>query len=236
MRSSDSITQGDTVMRSLSKVLLAVGVAVLVAGPACAQGFRPQNPLKFLIENKDLQKELGVTDEQVKKAVAAADDIFKKHEDDFKDVDFRSPEGREKMMQVNKAITTETKKALADIFDAKQTKRFNQVALQSTMRFMGPAIYADPDIQKDLKLTDEQKDKIKTINADLTKEREELFKDIGMDQDKRREAFQKMQGLNKEASDKITKLLTTDQKKTLEELKGEEFKFPDRPGRPRNNQ
>jgi hypothetical protein len=222
-------------MRSLSKVLLALGVAVLLADPAFAQGFRPGNPLKGLIENKDLQKELGVTDDQVKKAVTVADDIFKKHEIDFKDVDFRSPEGREKMMQVNKGITAETKKALADVFDAKQIKRFNQVALQSSMRFMGPAVYADADIQKDLKLTDEQKDKIKTINADLNKEREELFKDVGMDQEKRREAFQKMQGLNKEASDKITKVLTTEQKKTFEELKGEEFKFPERPRPPRND-
>jgi LTXXQ motif family protein len=218
-------------MRSMSKVLLALGVAVLLAGPTLAQGPRPQNPLKGLIENKDLQKELSLTDDQVKKAVTIADDIFKKHADDLKDIDFRSPEGREKMMTVNKGITTETKKALADVFDAKQMKRFNQVAFQQTMRF-GTGAYADADLQKELKLTDEQKDKIKTINADLTKEREELFKDIGMDQDKRREAFQKMQGLNKEATEKITKLLTTEQKKTLEEMKGEEFKFPDPRPRP----
>ena len=212
-------------MRSLSKVLLALGVAVLLAGPSFAQ-FRPQNPAKFLLESKELQKELNLSDEQVKKAVTAADDVFKKHEDDFKDVDFRSPEGREKMMQVNRTISAETKKALTDIFDAKQMKRYNQIGVQQMLRF-GPGAYSDPDIQKDLKLTDEQKDKIKTISEDLRKEREELFKDIGMDQEKAREARQKMQGLNKEAGEKIAKLLTADQKKTLDELKGEEFKFPE---------
>jgi hypothetical protein len=182
--------------------------------------------VKFLLENKDFQKDVGLSEEQVKKASTAADDIFKKHEDEFKDVDFRSPEGRQKMAEINKTITGETKKALADILDAKQMKRYNQIAFQQTMRF-GPGAYADADLQKELKFTDEQKDKIKTINADLTKEREELFKDIGMDQEKRREAFQKMQGLNKEATEKITKLLTTDQKKAIDEMKGEEFKFPD---------
>jgi hypothetical protein len=219
-------SQGDTVMRSLSKALLALGVAVLLAGPTFAQGFRPGNPLKGLIENKDLQKELGVSDEQVKKAVTVADDIFKKHEDDFKDVDFRSPEGREKMMAANKTVSNETKKALSDIFDAKQMRRFNQVALQSTMRFIGPTIYADPDIQKDLKLNDEQKDKIKTLTGDLAKERDQMFKDAAGDPEKFQEVRKKMEGLNKETSDKISKLLSTEQKKAFEELKGEEFKFP----------
>jgi len=218
-------------MRSMSKVLLALGVAVLLAGPSFAQP-RPGNPLKFLLENKDFQKELSLSEEQVKKAVTAADDVFKKHEDDLKDIDFRSPEGRQKMGEINKKITGETKKALTDILDAKQMKRFNQISLQGSLRMQGPGAYADADLQKDLKLTDEQKDKIKTITTDLNKEREELFKDAGGDPAKFREIRQKMDGLNKEASEKITKLLSTDQKKTLEEMKGEEFKFPDFRPRP----
>ena len=216
-------------MRSLSKVLLALGVAVLLAGPTFAQG--RQNPVKSLLENKDFQKDLSLTEDQVKKAVTAADDIFKKHEDDFKDIDFRSPEGQQKMAAAMKTVSNEMKKALGEILDAKQMKRYNQISLQGSLR-RGPNAFADADLQKDLKLTDEQKDKIKTISADLTKEIDDMRKDAGEDQAKRREMFQKMQGLNKEASEKITKLLTTEQKKTLEEMKGEEFKFPERGPRP----
>jgi hypothetical protein len=209
---------------------LAVGVALLLAAPALAQGFRPQNPVKFLLDNKDFQKDLNLTEDQVKKATDAADEVFKKHADDFKDLDFRSEEGRAKMQEVNRAISKETAKAFEGILKPEQMKRLKQIELQGQLRF-GVGAYNDAELQASLKLTDEQKAKIKTISDDLRKEREELFKDAGMDPQKQREMRQKMQGLNKEASDKVNKVLTADQKKTLDDLKGEEFKFPEfRPG------
>jgi hypothetical protein len=216
-------------MRSVCKLSLAVGVALLLAAPSLAQ-FRPQNPVKFLLDSKDFQKDLNLTEDQVKKATDAADEVFKKHADDFKDLDFRSEEGRAKMQEVNRKISKETAKAFEDILKPEQMKRLKQIELQSQLRF-GVGAFNDSDLQASLKLTDEQKAKIKTISDDLRKEREELFKDVGMDPQKQREARQKMQGLNKEASDKVNKVLTADQKKLLDEMKGEEFKFPEfRPG------
>jgi hypothetical protein len=100
-------------------------------------------------------------------------------------------------------------------------KRFKQIMLQQSVRMQGPAVFNDSEIQKSLKLTDEQKDKIKTINADLNKDREELFKDGQAGP----ETFQKMGAMSKEAMDKAAKILTADQKKTLDELKGEPFEI-----------
>jgi hypothetical protein len=221
-------------MRSWSKVLLVVGVAALLAGPSFGQGRRGfgGNQLNRFLDSKEFQKELKLTDEQVTKAKAAAEDVFKKHADDFKDLDFTSTEGREKMMAIGRTISTESLKAMDSVLDKDQMKRFKQIMLQQSIRMQGPAVYNDPEIQKSLKLTDEQKDKIKTINSDLNKDREELFKDIQGDPAKGREAFQKMGGMSKEAMDKAGKILTTEQKKSLDELKGEPFEMPP-PGPPR---
>jgi Spy/CpxP family protein refolding chaperone len=222
-------------MRIWSKVLLAVGVAALLAGPSFGQGppRRGGNQLSFYLDNKEFQKELKLTDEQVTKAKAAAEDVFKKHADDFKDLDFRSPEGREKMMAINRDITKESFTAMEKdkALDKDQIKRFKQILFQQSARMFGPVVFNDADVQKDLKLTGEQKDKIKTINADLNKDREELFKDAQGDPAKGREAFQKMGGLSKEAMEKATKILTADQKKALDELKGEPFEVPFGPPR-----
>jgi hypothetical protein len=212
-------------MGSVSKILLAAGIAVLLAGPSLAQGPRGGNPLGRMLDNKDLQKELKLTEDQVTKAKGAADDVFKKHADDFKDIDFRSPEGREKMGTMMREVGKETLKAMDSVLNADQMKRFRQIMLQQSINMQGPAVFNDPEVQKDLKLTDEQKDKIKTINSDLGEDRAELFKEAQSDPAKGREAFQKMPGLNKEAMDKANKVLTTSQKKTLEELKGEPFEI-----------
>jgi hypothetical protein len=215
-------------MRSWSKVLLAVGVAALLAGPSFGQGRGGfGNPLNRYLDSKEFQKELKLTDEQVTKAKTAAEDVFKKHTDDFKDIDFRSAEGREKMGVKMREISQETLKAMDTTLNADQMKRFKQIMLQGSMRMQGPAVFNDPDIQKSLKLTDEQKDKIKTINADLNKDREELFKDGQPGP----ETFQKMGAMSKEAMDKAAKILTADQKKTLDELKGEPFEMPMGPPR-----
>jgi hypothetical protein len=220
-------------MRQLSKALLVVGVCALLAGPLFGQGRRGMgNQLNRYLDSKEFQKELKLTDEQVTKAKAAADEVFKKHADDFKDIDFMSQEGREKMMAIGRTISNESLKAMDGVLNADQMKRFKQIMLQQSIRMQGPAVYTDADIQKSLKLTDDQKDKIKTIIGDLNKDREELFKDIQGDPAKGREAFQKMGAMSKEAMDKASKVLTADQKKSLDELKGEPFEMPP-PGPPR---
>src|SRR5262249_7184917 len=122
-------------MRSACKLTLAVGVALLLAAPALAQGFRPQNPVKVLLDNKDFQKDLNLTEDQVKKATDAADEVFKKHADDFKDLDFRSEEGRAKMQEINRTISKETAKAFDGILKPEQMKRLKQIELQGQLRF-----------------------------------------------------------------------------------------------------
>src|SRR5262249_44655644 len=107
-------------------------------------------------------------------------------------------------------------KALGEILDADQAKRLRQIQLQQR----GVQAFQDPKVQADLKLTDEQKESIKSAIEKSNEEIKELFAG-GFDA----ENFQKMQTIRKETLEKVTGMLKTEQKRAWSDMVGEEFKM-----------
>ena len=139
-----------------------------------------------LLGNSGVQKELKLTDEQIDKAKKVAQDLREKYQDDFAKLrDAKPEERREKFQGLSKKISAEAQKALAGILKPEQLKRLKQIELQQ----IG---LADTDAQSALKLSDDQKQKLKTIAEDSTKEMREIIKNA--------------QGNFEEAREKITKL------------------------------
>src|SRR5689334_8236219 len=101
-------------MRTLSRLMLAVGAVALLASVAVAQQPQRQRGGGFgglgqMLDNKDLQKELGLSDEQVEKAKKVATDVRDKHKDEFD----KLPQGQEgfaERMKLNAKVTEETLK------------------------------------------------------------------------------------------------------------------------------
>ena len=115
-------------------------------------------------------------------------------------------------------------KEVEKILKPEQMTRLRQIARQQG----GPAAYLSPENAKDLKLTDEQKTKLKDINDELQKDTMALFQG-GFSAETR----EKMQMLNKEASEKAAGVLTDEQKAKWKELTGEPFTVPLGGGRQR---
>ena len=93
---------------------------------------------------------------------------------------------------------------------------------------MQRAFYEIPAVADAMKFTDEQKDKLKTLNEENKKKIEEARKDAGEDRAKAREATQKVV---KETQESIQKVLTAEQKKKWEEMAGKPFTLRiERPG------
>jgi hypothetical protein len=109
-------------------------------------------------------------------------------------------------------------KALADVLNEKQLKRLRQLDLQQR----GVRAFSDTKVQAQLKITDEQKENIKTIIEESNKERAELFKGA---KDDIKGAIEKGNAITKETNDKIQTVLTADQRKLWKSMLGEEFKF-----------
>jgi Spy/CpxP family protein refolding chaperone len=224
-------------MRSVLKTLLVLSLAGLLAGPALAQrgqgrggrgGFGGPDALAL---NPSVQKELNLSEDQIQKIKDVTQSIRDKHKDESDAVrNLQGDERREKNQELRKKISDETNQALAGILKPEQSKRLKEITLQQR----SAQAFNDPEVQKGLNLTDDQKDKIKTINEDAAKDMRELFPQGGrqgaggggggvVDPAVFKERMTKMAAIRKETMDKVTSVLTEDQKKTWKEMTGQPF-------------
>jgi cysteinyl-tRNA synthetase len=195
-------------------VIAAIGVALLLRAPALAQ---IRGGGGVLLANAGVQKELKLSEDQIEKVKTAVKDVVAKLKDDSPGKD-ATPEQR---AEFGKKMSEATHKAVADILKPEQLKRLKQIELQQT----GPA---DPDAQKELKLSDEQKAKIKKIAEDSREEGRDIFKSA---KGNFQEALEKMTKLRKQTQEKELAILSDAQKKQWKDLTGEpyEVKFEPRP-------
>lgn len=215
-------------MKLLSRFVLACGVLALISANASAQGQGRGFQFGFgggaggagaLIRNEGVQKELKLTEEQTTKAMEVVTEIQQKHADDFaklRDPDLDMAERMQKMQAIQKVIAEETTKGLDSVLKPEQTKRLKQIDLQQR----GLLAFSSPEVEKVLKLTDEQKEKLKTINEDMAGEMRSLFQDA---QGNFQELQPKMATLRKETFAKGVAILTAEQKTSWKEMTGEPF-------------
>lgn len=122
----------------------------------------------------------------------------------------------EQLQKVPEAVMDALKKVL----EPKQMKRLQQIYLQQR----GMAALQDAKIQKQLKLTNDQKETIDTIMDESAKELKEAMANARKGGNFR-EVFQKVATLRKEANERVKEVLTDAQKRQWEEMQGEEFKM-----------
>jgi hypothetical protein len=213
----------------MCKVGLVLGVAVVLAAPALAQrgqrgfgggGFGQVSGL-VLIGNKGVQEELKMTPDQVTKATELRTKSFEQFGT------LRDLQGDERTAAMRK-MNEENSKAVAAILKPEQTKRLKQIELQQA----GTVAFANPEVVAGLKLSDDQKEKIKTISEDSAKDMREIFsgaRGAFGDQAAMQEMQKKIAAARKEAVGKISSVLNADQKKAWAEMLGKEFDYKPEP-------
>lgn len=206
-------------MRVLSRSVIAVTLALLLAIPAQAQRQQRQQQgaggVAGLLENESVQKELKMEKDQADKVKEAVAKVTDKHKDErAKLADLGREERRTETQKLNAIVNAEVMAAIGDILKPEQVKRLKQIELQQA----GSRAFTRADVATALKLTDEQKEKIKTINEDAGKQLAEL-RQGGNAQNNR----EKIAAVNKETTEKVQGVLTDDQKKAFKEMTGEPF-------------
>jgi hypothetical protein len=188
-----------------------------------------------LVNNKAVQEELKMSEEQISKLKDWARDFMKTSFEMMKEEGVTFGKGgfgkldeemQAKIAAAQAKITKEAYKQLADVLKPEQIKRLKQIEIQQ----LGVRAFSTPEVVEALKLTDSQKASVKGISGDLQKETREIFSELGggfgkgkFDFEKFNEANKKVQKLTKEYMSKIDEILDESQKKTWKELTGEAF-------------
>jgi len=226
-------------MKLAKRVLFATSIAVTIvlAGVTTAQqkgrgrggfgGLGGPTPAVVLAANEAVQKDLGLSGDKASKLTSLRDDYFAASQKEyqaaginFQDFQNLSNEERqkrgEKVAEIGTKLNSEFGPKLKEVVSADQYKRLQQIQLQYGLRNLGPAALTAPDVASELKLTDDQKQKLNDLNAEYGRKQRELFTGGGFDQ----EAFGK---LRDERSSKALDVLTAEQKEKLNSLKGPAF-------------
>ncbi|MDR3636310.1 MAG: hypothetical protein P4L84_21085 [Isosphaeraceae bacterium] len=213
-------------MRMVGRVALVAAWLSLPGNSASAQqgrGFGMGAAGAFVVRAPNVQKELKFTAEQTAKVQDSIQQIVEKYRDQMSAVrELPEDERPAKFRALVKSVADDVKSALA--MTPEQSQRYDQIVLQQR----GIWSFTDPVIQSRLQLTDEQKQRIRDLDAQARQRFDEIRKDA---RDNFDEARIKFDATRKDFSEKGVAHLSDDQKKIWKSLTGEPFEVQfDRPG------
>lgn len=187
-----------------------------------------------------LQDEFGLEEDISKKISEAASEIRDEINEERRAImqDFRSmsdderQEAMEEIQDIVKELNTDAFKKVKAMLNKEQLKRLAELKMQR----MGIAILQDGMFQDMLEFSAEQTEKIKSLQESLDKRRQQMMDDMrsqmqdGGDRQAMRETMTAMRETMTDLSEKLEQetmaVLTDDQRKKLEEMKGAKFEFP----------
>lgn len=202
---------------------IAIG-ALLVAAPLMAQqrqgrgfgrgGFGGVTKA-LLLRNEDVQKELDLVDDQKEQLGKIAEEGRGGRGGRGAFNQDATPEERAKALEELRARQQETEKKVEAVLTAPQKTRLNEIWLQAA----GTAALSNPEIAKELGISDEQKTKLDAVRQESLTAMREAFQGGGPPD------REEMQKLRKEADDKVLAVLSADQRSKLEKMKGKKVDF-----------
>jgi len=178
--------------------------------------------LVSLAGNEAVQKEMGVSGDLVEKLNSLRDDINAARQKEYQvaninpqDFQNLTQEQRQKMNQIGNKLNDEFDPKVKALLSADQLKRLQQIRLQVSWQNQGPPALLVADVASELKLSDEQRQKLNALSMEYTQKQRELFTG-GFDQ----AAAAK---LREERTSKALDVLSDEQKEKLKSLQGSPF-------------
>lgn len=192
-------------------------------------GFGSGGPLT-LAANEAVQKELGLKEDQISKLKKLGEEVRDELRGAFggresfqalqdlprEERDKKMAEMREKSAAAMKKVTDSAKPKLAEILDATQRERLQQIAWQAA----GSRAYQEADVVAALKISKEQQEKLAAVSKDFDEKTRALFRQGGGGGDETRT---KMRELGESRDKALSEVLTADQREQFTKLKGTAF-------------
>jgi serine/threonine protein kinase len=134
-------------------------VEAILAELSAFEGFGRAMFLTHMLQERAVQKDLGLSPEQIEKVREMSADWFHKSGPLFSTLRQLDPEGRRKRF---KEMTRDAEQGLAGLLTPDQLDRLRQIALQKR----GPQALGEAEVARALGLTEAQKKRIQTILAE----------------------------------------------------------------------
>jgi hypothetical protein len=219
----------DSKNMKVNKVALIVAIAALACG-ALAQGGGgggrqrggrggPQYGPMSLVNREEVQKEIGITDDQKSKLADLRTSTTAK----MGEVRTSANGDRQAMQEGMAKVNADALKSLGDILKPEQMKRLRELEIQWTGKSI---VVTDKQVQTDLGITDDQKTKLTELRAKEQAANQEAAQ--GGDRQAAMEARQKNAKI---MEDEIDKVLTDAQKAKLADMGGKPMAKPAPPQR-----
>ncbi len=173
-----------------------------------------------LLRLEQVQKEMELDEEQAAKVKEIVEKLGAEMREEF--TALRDMEDREKRMEKYLALGDQfddkVREQLRDVVKREQLMRLYQIRLQ--VRAVVDSL-ANRYVAGRLELTDDQKEKLAAIKKDTQAKQMGLFSSMReASQEQRREAFSKYREMRSDAQEQALAVLTDEQKKKFEEMKG----------------
>lgn len=213
----------------LLAVCMMAGNVALAQGRGRGRGFGGpgMGGPGMLLGNQQVQKELKMTEDQVAKIGEIQREMFAGFGQGGGGFQNLSDEERQKRFEEMRKKVEENNKKMLALLDAGQNARLKQIQL-TVGGVAGLAGEQDvaKEAAKELKLTNDQKEALKTINEESGKKSGEIFAGFrGADEEQRTKLQAQLAEIRKDTEAECLAVLTDEQKAQFEKLKGPKFEL-----------
>lgn len=181
-----------------------------------------------LASAKPIQEELKLGEDELFFVAQLNEDFRADSRELYSGIDWRSlpeEERKTKFEDLGKkraALVKESEKGLTELLTESQSKRLDEIALQ----LMGVRALSNVDVTKKLKLTSDQKKGVEDAFKAADDDRRKMFEEMragGGGRDGFEAMREKFDEARKKGDAKVLAVLTADQKKQFDEMKGKPF-------------
>jgi hypothetical protein len=240
------VREEESMSRRFGRTVLTLGLLITANGlPARAQSLDLDKVrgLPGLLENQTVQKELKLSDEQVKNVTAIAREHNQRMDAAVTGVmaryrglppveqEAKAEERAALLTAISQSMIAQADARLKEVLSADQFRRYKQISVWGRI----PALWKDPDVESLLNLTEEQRAKIRQILQDNLDNRPRMAEVIKSVADPKAIA-ERWRALIRENNERTTAravgLLNDAQQAIWKEMTGEPHEFaPPQPNR-----
>jgi hypothetical protein len=200
-----------------NRMLFAIALSMLMQASILGQERTAVGGPAKLLWLESVQKELRLTEEQTAKGKEISRTVHEQFAGQIEELkSLEEAEKQERSRELRKRIGEKTNEALSQALNSEQSKRLKQINLQ----ILGVQALNEPAVQAYLKLTNDQKEALKSVGADAARQIREA---LPTTESEYKAAGKKIENVRKAAMDKAMAVLSSKQKAAWQKLVGRPF-------------